>query len=273
MASDVIRLYISLISQFFTLSDMAVISSESAQGITVPPFVPQSSNSLTTAYYLTRILSEIQECVHEVLTMDISLDANSGMKSLLESTRWRFEGALTSVWLRGLCVKILSPTYSYEDACVSADANLFHYLETWASDPAHETTTIYLNHMQVFQRHLTTEAFKVAGGLDLNPSTSRPIRQHRIAANFTSKITKSFLDSLYAFLDGLVHLASEDSDYSKPVPGEPSNGFLVNRGDLIDLSNPVGTLLSSLHGVLIHLLERTLGFSLWCQISVIWRVP
>lgn len=112
MASDVIRLYISLISQFFTLSDMAVISSESGQGTTVPPFVPQSSNSLTTAYYLTRILSEIQDCVNEVLAMDISPDANSGMKSLLESTRWRFEGALTSVWLRGL-FKLLF--YYYHD--------------------------------------------------------------------------------------------------------------------------------------------------------------
>lgn len=122
------------------------------------------------------------------------------------------------------------------------DANLFHYLETWAPDPAHETTTVYLNQMQTFQRHLTTEAFKIAGGLDLNPSSSKPIRQHRIAANFTLKITKSFLDSLYAFLDGLVHLASEDSDFAKPVGGELSNGYLVNRGDLIDLSNPVSSL-------------------------------
>lgn len=248
MASDVIRLYISLISQFFTLSDMAVISSESGHGTTVPPFVPQSSNSLTTAYYLARILSEIQDCANEVLAMDISPDANSGMKSLLESTRWRFEGALTGVWLRGLYQ--ISPLIIIMIIETSVDANLFHYLETWASDPAHETTTIYLNQMQAFQRHLTTEAFKIAGGLDLNPSTSKPIRQHRIAANFTSKITKSFLDSLYAYLDGLVHLASEDSEYTKPAGGEPSNGFLVNRGDLIDLANPVSTLLQFYVGML-----------------------
>ena len=80
---------------------MAVFSPENAQGPSVPPFVPKSSNSLTAAYYLTRILSEIQDCVNEVIAMDISTDATSGMKSLLESTRWSFEGALTSVWLRG----------------------------------------------------------------------------------------------------------------------------------------------------------------------------
>ena len=58
-------------------------------------------HALTSAYYLTRVLAEIQECVNEVVSMDISPDASSGMKGLLESARWRFEGALTNVWLRG----------------------------------------------------------------------------------------------------------------------------------------------------------------------------
>ena len=106
MASDVIRLYISLISEFFTLSDMAVTSPKADSGgggvmISFPPFVPQRAHALTTAYYLTRVLSEIQDCVNETIAMDISSDVNSGMKGLLESARWRFEGALTSVWLRG----------------------------------------------------------------------------------------------------------------------------------------------------------------------------
>ncbi len=69
MAADVVRLYISLISQFFTLSDMAVSSpselssaSSGVSGADFPPFMPQSSNALTTAHYLTRILAEIREC-------------------------------------------------------------------------------------------------------------------------------------------------------------------------------------------------------------------
>ena len=102
MAYDVIQLYISLISQYFTLSDMAVNSpSESSSTPQTPPFVPQNSHSLTTAYYLTRILAEIQECVNETVAMEVSNDASAGLRSLLESARWRFEGALTGMWLRG----------------------------------------------------------------------------------------------------------------------------------------------------------------------------
>lgn len=103
MASDLIRLYISLLSEFFTLSDIAVSSPnpDSAATLRLPPFVPQHSHALTTAHYLARILSDIKDCVTEVMATDISSDASSGMKGLLESARWRFENALTSVWLRG----------------------------------------------------------------------------------------------------------------------------------------------------------------------------
>ena len=109
MAAEVIRLYISLISQFFTLSDMAVTTPQTGGDHPLAPFIPSTSNSLTTAHYLTRILAEIQDCVSETLTMDVSGDASSGLRSLMESTRWRFEGALMDVWLRGKSL-ILSAT-------------------------------------------------------------------------------------------------------------------------------------------------------------------
>jgi exocyst complex component 2 len=67
--------------------------------------------------------------------------------------------------------------------------------------------------MELFQRHITTSAFKIAGGIDLssNMTAVKPIKQHPVAPLFISKITKAFLDVLYAFLDGLVQLASEES--------------------------------------------------------------
>ncbi|EJD05538.1 uncharacterized protein FOMMEDRAFT_152861 [Fomitiporia mediterranea MF3/22] len=255
MASDVIRLYISLISQFFTLSDVAVSSPDldgTAGGATTPfpPFVPQRAHALTTAHYLTRVLAEIQECVNEIVAMDVSSDANSGMKNFLESARWRFEAALTNVWKR--------------------DSSLFHHLETWTPDPRNESTTQYLNLMQTFQRQLTTEAFKIAGGIDLTTSTTKPLRQHRVPANFIARITKSFLDSLYAFLDGLVLLASEDTEYKKPISGpEVLSGTLGPRAETIDLANPetrllivvsnFGHLKSTLIPSMINQLERAFG--------------
>ena len=117
------------------------------------------------------------------------------------------------------------------------DANIFHYLETWQSDPTHESTTVYLIQMQTFQRHLTTEAFKIAGGIELTASnSSKPVKQNRVALEFVTKITKSFLDALYAFLDGLVHLASDETEYKRPVGMVTES---TNRFEAADLSNPV----------------------------------
>lgn len=109
MASDIVRLYVALLSQFFTLSDAAVSSprndassSGGAAAVALPSFMPRRAHSLASAHYLTRVLSEIQECVNETIIMDISPDASSGLKSLLDSARWRFEGAIIAVWLRGM---------------------------------------------------------------------------------------------------------------------------------------------------------------------------
>jgi exocyst complex component 2 len=190
MALDIIKLYVSLISQFFKLSDMAVMTSP---GGSTPPSLPTNSNSLCTAHYLMKILGEVQETVNELNAMEISNEAASGLKNLLETAKWRFEDLLITGWLR--------------------DANIFYYLEEWIASPTDASATHYLTQMELFQRHVTTAAFKVAGGVDLASASAlaKPVRQNPIPTAFVSKITKAFLDALYAFLDGLVHLASEES--------------------------------------------------------------
>lgn len=101
-------------------------------------------------------------------------------------------------------------------ASASSDANIFYYLESWIASPDDPYNTHYLTQMELFQRHITTAAFKIAGGVDLssNMSLAKPAKQNPIAAAFVQKITKAFLDALYAFLDGLVHLASDESPSS-----------------------------------------------------------
>lgn len=68
----------------------------------IPSFVPAPSTSIATAHWLISILGEIQECVNETIPLDISADPQSGVINLMETVRWRFEEALTSVWLRGV---------------------------------------------------------------------------------------------------------------------------------------------------------------------------
>jgi exocyst complex component 2 len=102
MALDIIKLYISLLSEFFTLSDMVVmLSSSTKSSSTRPPLLPSDSNSFTTAHWLIKILGEVQDGVGEVNGMEISAEAEKGLKGLVESMRWRFEDILTSAWSRG----------------------------------------------------------------------------------------------------------------------------------------------------------------------------
>jgi exocyst complex component 2 len=101
MALDIVQLYITILSEFFKLSDVTLMASQGSNNNVTPPHLPSNSNSFVTAQFLMKILGEVQDSVNEVNGMEISGEAASGLKSLLESTRWRFEDILTQTWLRG----------------------------------------------------------------------------------------------------------------------------------------------------------------------------
>ena len=79
------------------------MASQGSSSNVSPPHLPSHSNSFTTAHFLMKILGEVQDSVNEVKGMEISGEVTSGLKSLLESTRWRFEDVLAHAWLRGGC--------------------------------------------------------------------------------------------------------------------------------------------------------------------------
>ncbi|KAL1668690.1 exocyst complex component Sec5-domain-containing protein [Schizophyllum commune] len=197
MAVDMVKQYIALISQFFRLSDMAVRSPSAEKSDSL---MPANSHSLSTTHYLLRIMGEIQETVNELNSMEISSDAGVSLRGLMESAKWTFEDVLISAWLR--------------------DASIFYHLESWVAAPDAPSHTHYVFLMEELQRHVTTAAYKLAGGVDLvATSISKPVKQQAIPQAFVAKITKAFLDALYAFLDGLVHLASDESPAVSAAPG------------------------------------------------------
>lgn len=218
MALDCVRLYISLVSEFFLLSDIVVMLSAGSNK-NMPPMLPTNVHCIATAHHLMKLSGEIHENVNDLTSMDISPEVSSGLKSLLESVKWRFADILIHTWLR--------------------DTNLFYYLEGWRTDSSNQHITRYLSQIEHFQRHLTTAAFKVAGGVDLSASVSlsKPVKQNSIPQVFVTKITKAFLDALYSFLDGLVLLASDESPIAtgKMLSKEESSG--TNHLDLLDLSD------------------------------------
>lgn len=124
------------------------------------------------------------------------------------------------------------------------DAALFYHLESWISNPAEPSTTHFITQMELFQRQITTAAFKLAGGVELSSSAlSKPTKQNPIPQAFITKITKAFLDSLYAFLDGLVLLASDESPIvagkRTAVAASTSSSSSSNPIDLLDLGDSV----------------------------------
>lgn len=100
MVLDMVRLYIAQLSEFFSLSDMAAATA-AAKSDVIPAFLPLGSDSITTSHWLLRLLSEITECINEILAMDVSADTNSGLRALLETVTWKFNEALCAAWLRG----------------------------------------------------------------------------------------------------------------------------------------------------------------------------
>ncbi|KAL0576081.1 Exocyst complex component S5 [Marasmius crinis-equi] len=235
MALDIVKLYVALISEFFTLSDMAVMASPNSSSPAVS-LVPVNTTSLTTGHYLMKILGEVQECVNELNSMEISNEVSSSLRSLLESVKWRYEDILINSWLRGM---VYDPASILHLTNVP-DAHIFYYLETWIPSPVDPSATHYLTQMELFQRHVTTAAFKLAGGVDLSSSSlTKPLKQNPIPSAFVTKITKAFIDVLYAFLDGLVLLSSSEAPIvpgSRPVAAATASNT-VNTTELLDISN------------------------------------
>lgn len=247
MALDIIKLYINFLSEFFILSD--ILSNSPTPNSS--EHLPSHSNSLTTAHWLTKILSEVQDCVAEIGALE--LGEGGLVKGLVESMRWRFEDVLVRSWLR--------------------DANYMYALESFAPDLSTPSTTLYLANLESFMRHLATSAFKIVGGVSTDSGSGmlRVTQQNIVPPAFTSKITKAFLDAIYAILDGFVVLVAEEAP--------PGVGSIVAAGaperegkqELIDLRDSNTRLLlvisnfSQLSGSLIpsmlSQLENALGIS------------
>ena len=106
MALDIIKLYVSLLSEFFVFSDMAVMTPTPTEGGLAPLFLPDDSNSFTTAHYLMKILTEIHDNVNEINSMEISGEMSSSLRGLLDSAKWGFEDVLLHAWIRGMFTRV-----------------------------------------------------------------------------------------------------------------------------------------------------------------------
>lgn len=112
MTQDIVTLYVSLLSSFFSLSSSTAPAPPpppsqkgSADDLNatppLPPFVPPVSNAATNCHWLLRVLNELMECVSELGALELAGEATQTLKELVASTRWRFVEAICSAWVRG----------------------------------------------------------------------------------------------------------------------------------------------------------------------------
>ena len=101
MASGVIELYASFLSELFTLSPVLDEPSTPITKYEKPSFVPLHTNSVTTCYFLTRILYEMSECVNDINSINMASDASGTLSQLMDQTRWCFLGIICDAWNAG----------------------------------------------------------------------------------------------------------------------------------------------------------------------------
>ena len=171
MSQDIVTLYVSLLSSFFTLSSstysppLSVGAAAADPNATppLPPFVPPNSNAAANCHWLLKTLGELTECVSELGALELAGEASQSLKELVASTRWRFEEAICSSWVKGTSSD--GPTWRMmAHPSQFSDAKVFYRLETWHPDPDEPSTTAYLRNVAAFQRFCTISAYRIAGG-------------------------------------------------------------------------------------------------------------
>lgn len=105
MTQDIVTLYVSLLSSFFSLSSSTALPQMSVDDPNatppLPPFVPASSNATANCHWLLKTLNELSECVFELNGLELAGEASQSLRELVSSMRWRIEEAICSSWVRG----------------------------------------------------------------------------------------------------------------------------------------------------------------------------
>jgi exocyst complex component 2 len=203
MASDIIKTYLSTLSQFFTLSDIALVA-RSKPTTTIPGFVPAGTTVLAACHYAEKILDDVADCVLELTAIDVGKEASQGAKGMLDSLRWRLEEVISTTWAR--------------------DAQTLHLLDAGSNGPASENTrghAPYLKVMDTFQTRILTSARRVASAGTVRDQETPPVPQM-----FRFKIRDSAVETEQLLYDGILRMAQKPE-----VPKEDSHGHVLTPAD------------------------------------------
>ncbi|RUP45221.1 exocyst complex component Sec5-domain-containing protein [Jimgerdemannia flammicorona] len=233
MAREVVSLYASLISRHFSLSTPIVAARRASQigsaddesPAQLPPFLPPNANSVTTCYFLTRTITELANCVNDINAINLAGEAFVGLTKLMEDTRWRFIEVLCECWAR--------------------DAKTFYQLEDWNPDADNVEVTAFLRLFHSYHKYCARSAFKIGSLTAVSDNKEdRSKEKPKISSEYLERIRGTFLDSLYSFLDGLVHLAF--SEYSPLLPEKDDSALKRSKIDVNSMDSRILLTVSNL---------------------------
>lgn len=196
MASDIIRTYLSTMSQFFTLSDIALVSRSKSNG-TIPGFVPAGTTVLAACHYSEKILDDVADCVLELTAIDVGKEASQGAKGMLDSLRWRLEEVISTTWAR--------------------DAETLYLLDSNFKVATVEKTRGHAPYLKVvdnFQTRIFGSARRIAASGTVRDKDQPPVPQ-----TFRLKIRDSVVETERLICDGILRMAREPQT-TKAANGE-----------------------------------------------------
>lgn len=114
---DTIGQYATMISEYFSLHQCQLQIKQTMNGdkCAMPSFVPISANSIYTCEYLTLIIGDLTNCVNNINTTNLAVEAILGLTDLMEKARSNFVDVLCRRWER--------------------DAKTFFVMEEWILNP------------------------------------------------------------------------------------------------------------------------------------------
>ncbi|EIW69869.1 hypothetical protein TREMEDRAFT_29687 [Tremella mesenterica DSM 1558] len=188
MASEIIKLYTSLLSQFFTLSDVAVAESNRKKSDINPPipsFVPLSTSVITACFFGEKLVEEVAECTGELAAVDVGSESSNALRGMLDSLRWRMLEVISSTWTR--------------------DSKVLHELEDWTHYSSSKASTKYLNLMEEFQLRIMRS---------LKQISSRPNEKEVVPGNYKRKLKELFVNTTNGLLSNMIQA-------TQIIPEEP----------------------------------------------------
>jgi exocyst complex component 2 len=227
MALEVIKLYISLLSTFFTLSDPSIPSKAKSGEESVPGFVPPGTTVLAACHFAEKLVDDVNEGIGELMNVDIGSEAGNGLKNMLDSLKWRMQEVISALWARGT-----SPQELVMEELMVDSKNL-HFLEDWQPIPNQKGTTRYLDTLQSFQLRVLASSHKIALRADVKDR-----ERDALPSNHRKKIKESFVESLCFLFDGILNGAMATPQLDNRRPSRVSASRVLTVRDIVYPSHP-----------------------------------